>query len=461
MFRYFIFYGGIALAVLTGLSNLGIIAIDDYLHGFANMIPAQAPLNAADVFGGIHPILPKLLLRALAQVPYSLGVADPFWQLRIALGVLGAIVFLIQFYAARVLFGLSREGDFAAFMLAFYFALPLFSTRPMIETVCMPLLTLSGAYAARYGRGDSRAYLLLALLFVVLASLMRFQAGVCFFVLPCLVFWQKRREDWGVFLLCVLGAFVLSGLPDVLYRGQFHGQLREYIRYNMAFSGEHFGRMPFYVFFVLAFALTLPPAFLSRYQGMDWKKTYRGMGAVLGYVLVFLVAHSLSPHKEDRFIVPVLPLLLFSLVPMAVWLWDHGSVWRRWYFLGLNGFLLLLTCTNVPQKNLIGLAAWLSSHPEVRQVDYVNQSLIFHPQAFLVDKRDWNSRGGWKEYENTDCSRPVVVRSDISIDETWHSRFREITRFEPGWIERALVRANPKNARRGPLVLYIPRSCGS
>jgi hypothetical protein len=454
------FWVGLALTVLTGFFNPGIIGIDDYNNGFAVMIPAQNPLPPAALYSGIFPFIPKLLLRGLAHTIYLLGVTDPFWQLGGALAILGAFVYLVLFSAGRKLFeGRERESRAAAFFVAFYFALPLFSTRPMNETLCMPFLTLSGVWTALYARSGAWRWLVAALAALAAASLMRFQAGVCGLAILFLVVHRRKWHEWVVFAVAAVAVFAVSGSPDYYARGEFHGQLRDYIDYNLSFSGAHFGRMPFYTFFALALGLSLPPTFLSRYRGFEWRRAYQPLFAPLLFVGIFLVAHSLSPHKEDRFFIPILPLFLFCLVPLAAHLWVHGAAWRRYWFLAMNGLLLVLACTNIAQNNLTGLARWVEANPQVTGVDSVDRALVFTPQAFLTRPVQWSTDQTSDHYANADCARVAVVRSDTQLGKRWETAFREVGRFSPGWLEQILVKTNPKNARRGPLVAFLPAHC--
>ncbi len=454
------FWVGAALTALTGLFNPGIISLDDYNNGFSVMVPAQNAPSVASLAEGIFPFFPKLVLRTIAQTAYAIGISEPFSQLRFSLAVLGLAVFLILFTTARLLFaGREKEWRVAAFLVAFYFALPLFSSRPMNETLCMPWLTLSGLCAALYAQSGLRKWLLAALATLTLACLMRFQAGVCGLALLFLVLYRRNSRDFLFFALAGASLFLLSGLPDYFQHGRLHAQLRDYLAYNVAFSGDHFGRMPFYTFFFLALGLSLPPTFFSRYRGFDWRRAYQPLTGPLLYVILFLLSHSLSPHKEDRFFIPILPLFLFTLVPMATHLWNHGAAWRRYWFLGMNGALLILSCTNVAQNNVLGLARWVANTPAITAVDSLDQSLIFYPQAFIARPVHWGNDQSWRNYQNRDCQRIAVLRSDIATDDRWKQAFREAGAFRPGWIEQLLVKANSKNARRGPLVAYLPAHC--
>ena len=95
----------------------------------------------------------------------------------------------------------------------------------------------------------------------------------------------------------------------------------------------------------------------------------------------------------------------------------------------------------------------------ITDVDSLDHSLVFYPQAFLTKPVHWTNDQSWRSYHSSDCARVAVLRSDISTDEDWKKRYVPVATFRPGWIEQALVKANPKNARRGPLIAYAPAAC--
>jgi hypothetical protein len=456
-----IYCAGLLLTIATGFFNLGIIGIDDYNNGFQIMAPAQSsPAWKALTVSEIHPWVPMVLLSALSRGVWACGVVDPILQLRCAFALLGAFVFSMGFYAFVRLFAFAPQAkrNFAVAAYSGYFALPLFSSRPMNETLCMPLLALSAAYASEYGTRRKVKSLAFCLGLLALASLMRFQAGVCAAAVVCLVAAKRSLREWAVFLALSAAFFFLSGLPDYLVRGEFHGQVRAYLHYNLQFSGEHFGRMPFYTFIVLCFGLTLPPTLLARYPGFHWRKEFAPLAGPALYGFFFVAAHSLSPHKEDRFMIPVLPLLLASAMPLLWYLWQEGARWRRVWAVGANFFLLVLACTNVAQRNLIELAAFLSRTPSIAGVDALDNALVIQPQAFIARSVDWQG-GSLENYQNKLCTRLAVVRSDSILPSQWTTQFSEVARFPPGWVEQLLILANKKNARRGPLIGYLPIDC--
>ncbi|MBI3871894.1 MAG: hypothetical protein HY304_02320, partial [candidate division Zixibacteria bacterium] len=58
----------------------------------------------------------------------------------------------------------------------------------------------------------------------------------------------------------------------------------------------------------------------------------------------FLLAHSLIPNKQERFLLPILPLLIvMGTVGLELWGDEKDTVWRRWIHRGWIWFWVLNT----------------------------------------------------------------------------------------------------------------------
>lgn len=460
---------GLLLAIGTGFYNIGIIALDDYSNEIRAMIPAQmqTPLSIL-VNEGVHPPVARVALRSLTQVLLSIGVEDPVWQLRISLALLAIVIFVsTASFVLRLTRSLASEvRETAAFLIAFYFASPLFFSRPMVESLAIPFLLGSCALAHDYQESGRRRSLFASLSVLAVGCLFRPQLGACapvLFLLPLL----KRRYIDAVALFGVgLAAIVGTGLVDVALGREFHASLRRYAEYNQS-AGEWHGTSPFYVLPLLFVALSLPPALFSRYKGFDWRGAYRPLFTVGLFFVAFLVVHSAFPHKEERFMIPVLPLFLLLLTPLLAHFRRVGNRWRLAYFHAINGLLLVLVVTQVPQANSIELVRAVDKLPGVTKVYSLEDSIVLFPNAYGLRAKQMTTEGVSRAQlvatTEWSCDRPLVVRfdkSDFLLSVEMKNRFTRRAVFPPGLIERALIRTNPAhNLRRGQLELWLPAHC--
>lgn len=461
-----IFLAGLILTLLTAWINIGIIAVDDYAEAIALMIPAQHQKPLLEIANAyLHPPIPKIILAVLGRVAYGMGIDEPANQLRFVLVLLGLFSFGMNFVFAWKHFketgtDASSKGVIVGSLISFYFCCPLFMTRPLIESLSMPYLTASSFFACDYYRQGKCSSLAWAVVLLTPASLMRFQSGVCALALVFLVLVRWRAKD-VLILLCVgLSCFLVSGLVDLLLRGNFHWSLRNYVAYNLTHASTYHGKMPFYTFFALFVALSLPPTFFLRYNDFAWRKHYGVLLPALLYFLIFLFSHSIIPHKEDRFMVPVLPLTLILLTPLLHYLVAEGKKWRLVYFGAVNLVLLFFTCINTPQNNIIGLALYVQRHSQIASIKSVGDTLVIFPRAFITRSVPVETVGS-SHLENApvSCRAVVVVREDL-IAQIPAARFKKIAVFRPGFLEYLLVKANPKhNARRGAIELFVSSEC--
>lgn len=154
--------------------------------------------------------------------------------------------------------------------------------------------------------GASRRTLGVAASLLGLAVLLRLQSGIFCVGLVALLAARRQWRDAG-FVLGVLAVWAfLFGLLDRLTWGDWFHSARVYLEFNLVEQrGAGWGTAPFsYYSLVLLRAMkgvTLVAAGLSLFA--LWRA--RGLAAL---VIAFYVLHSLQPHKELRFLIPVLPL---------------------------------------------------------------------------------------------------------------------------------------------------------
>lgn len=461
------FFLGFTLFLVTAFYNVGIIALDDYAFVVAQVIPAQnisshSILENRGLWMPLHP----WLLHGLSSFFYRLGVTDPYGQLQLVLVCVALVTFPLLSIVSVGFFESVKQKTIALFLVCFYFACPLFFTRPMIETICAPFLFLSCYFASRYWETGAVGKLVASIVALTVASVFRAQAGICVLALIFLV--GARRSVRDLFVLLGTGTlcFVLSGLLDQALTGGFHLSLRGYLDYNLRFGLANHGHQPFYVFVSLFLALSIPPVFFARFPDFSWKETYARHLPLLSFFLVFLISHSMAPHKEERFMIPVLAVFLMLLVPLADALTQEGySGWRVKVFLAVNFLVLPLACFNIPQKNILGLVRYLHKHDKIQKIAGVEETLVVYPKAFSdrVIPDEKIPRQSAAALTEVGCGTAVALREEYLKEVSpYLAGFVEKAQFSPAFLEHIFVVLNPKyNARRGTIRLFEKKGCDS
>jgi len=236
---------------------------------------------------------------------------------KLLMAACSALAFYPALRLARSLGGAAAAVLVALVGLCFPTAL-LFGSRALGEVVSAVLiawaawLTLDPARDARRGRDCGLAGLL-----VGLAVFVRYQSGLVLLALALLLLVQRQwRGVWRFALAAGLVA-IAGGALDWLTWGRPFQSLLLYLRYNLV-EGQ------------AAQWGTAPASFFLRtaWQSTGWALVPLGIGLLCGIhrtwrlvlvLSVFVLAHSLVPHKEFRFLVPVMPLFFVTVgVGLAV-----------------------------------------------------------------------------------------------------------------------------------------------
>ena len=460
---------------------------DDYFHVLA---PALAWLQdpdfnweRSDLAGaGIRSHLLPRLVYWLLRGMVAMGVDSPDAQLRglyLAMGLYSLTLVVAMYQAGLQFFG-PVTARRAAFCAALFFPFPYAGTRLLIEALAMPPLLAGLTYLARARRRDA----LLGGACLGLAIVWRFQVAA---VLPGLLgaLWWARKPshsskaaaEWGTLAYAALGLVLVvgaSGAYDWATQGEFLGPMWNNFVFNVNMPAHQSRSAPWgYAGFWLL--LTLPPLVLWLTGPM-----LRAARAALFISLPwasFVLLHSAITHKEDRFMLPVVPL--FALLLCHAWtLRDAGpleaSGWQRtwptaraWGSAMLVG-ALAIGITGQSQANLRDAMLYLRQDRDVRGVVSLGPEL----QTYFLGRPDIPTRRSrmpseeWLQqtliemhHEGVNPNRFVAYSADKNVVEVF-LRLNGYACAPPveidgWWLDRLLAQLNPhRNQRRGPIMIH-------
>lgn len=251
----------------------------------------------ADVLGASQGAT-LVLLAKLAMVALALATALAGMRLATCLGGQGS-------------------GVMAGVLLALFPASLVFSGRAMSEMVSAPLLAWATLWVlTREGRTHAAAGVLAGV-----ATVLRCQNGVLAVMLAMVLAIRHRRLELRWFALGFGGALLAGGLVDLFTWGRFWQSWRVYVQFNLIESkATAYGTAPsWYYAETLATSTGRTVWLLALGLALAWRRCR----ALLLLVASFVMVHALVPHKELRFIMPVVPLLLTAA---AIGLMD-GVTW--------------------------------------------------------------------------------------------------------------------------------------
>jgi hypothetical protein len=246
------------------------------------------------------------------------GIIAGLWKLAAAGGIESslALVTLVRlvivagsvaaiWFAARLAaqLGGTIAALAAAIILATFPPLVAFSYRAMSETASAPLV-MFGTWLL-YRRTERAAWF--AGLAMAVGCLLRYQNVLFAAVFVAGLLLQRRHRDALAFSLAGTAVALLGGLLDwATWDRPFHS-LITYVQFNLIIGGaSDFGVEPFWFYVTTLWSSVGPlliPITACFLIGMVVEPV------LAAAVVVYVIAHSVLPHKELRFLVPSIPLL--------------------------------------------------------------------------------------------------------------------------------------------------------
>jgi hypothetical protein len=336
------------------------VAGHDYNHWLPwNQGDNPHPSGHSFVYVGLHYLLFYMLRMT--------GPVDPELQM-VVVRVLHAIWSLVVVRVGyRIALRLSdpvvawRTGLF----LALLFFMPFLSVRNLVEVACIPFLMLGAQRLLGMGASPTPRDLFIAGIWIGLAMNIRFQT--IFFAAGPGIALLAQKQVRGALLYglgVALPLLVLQGGIDLFLWGRPFAELGEYVLYNLN-NTTTYGVLPWYNYLLLLAGLFIPPFSLAVGFGF-----FRRTTPLLLWlpVLLFIAVHSYFPNKQERFMLPIVPLYL--VLGHAAWeQWRIRSTWwlgrtslwtgvLRWTW-GLNVALLVVLCISFSKRSRVAAQVML------------------------------------------------------------------------------------------------------
>ncbi|MBU2556855.1 MAG: hypothetical protein KJ578_03650 [Bacteroidetes bacterium] len=294
-----------------------------------------------------------------------------------------------------------------ALLLAVFWFMPYLSVRNLVEMVSIPFLMYGSLIILRQElirKADEPGYhktsFLVAGFFLGMAFSVRYQTlfytGGLGLALLVMRNWKGMLTTATGFLISVV---IFQGIIDFfIWRVPF-AEFIAYVQYNLSHAYDYH-TMPWYHYLTVFFGLLIPPVSLMLIFGFfrDWKRHF----LLFFPVFLFLLLHSIFPNKQERFILPVVPLII--VLGLSGWdyfaansnFWKshkqlHRGLWA--FFWIINTTLLLLFTPMYGKKARVESMTYLQNYPETTYflVEDVNSGVLRFPPLFYS--------GNWPSYD--------------------------------------------------------------
>lgn len=408
----------------------------------------------------------------------AIGLVDPealMVVVRLLHAVWSLVVVRVGYRIALRLSDAAIAWRTGLFLALFYF-MPFLSVRNLVEVACIPFLMLGSWQLVRSLDRPTLRAACVAGLWLGMAMNVRFQT-VFFAAGPGLVMLFQRRWAqafaYGAGVAAPL-ALVQGGI-DLFMWGRPFAELTEYVVYNMA-NTTTYGVLPWYNYLLLLAGMLIPPMSLAVLFGF-----FRRPAPLLIWMplVLFLVIHSYFPNKQERFLLPMVPL--FFVVGHAAW--EHyrlaSAWWRRrnglWrgsvrFVQGLNAAMLVVLCFSYSKRSRVEAMVALQHVQDVRGVviedTYRGTAPIlplFYSGKWKITIEPWTDPKadlGARLAAYPEAMRPNVVlfigeedlAARIARTTAGMGRLEVIHRAQPGALDRLVHWLNPVNRNETILV---------
>lgn len=304
-----------------------------------------------------------------------LGVADPKILMLINRLLHGLFSILIVYFSIKITEKISNQKNAVTvgWILALLWMMPFLSVRNLVEITCIPFILWSVWLMLK---NEKRRNFLFAGLMMGMAVSFRYQVGVFALGLAAVYFFQWK---WAQFLLFSTGVLIVfgltQGLVDYLIWGYPFAEFIGYATYNANEGTEYIPNSNYFMYVLVLMGSCLAP--LGLLLGFGFFRSAKKYFYIFIPVLLFILFHSFYPSKQERFILPVLPLFIILGVLGYDFIIDKNN-WRKVWNFSWKFFWIL----NIPLLLVVSVAYSKKSRVESMYYFYESGET---PQKILLE----------------------------------------------------------------------------
>ncbi|MGD1044379.1 MAG: glycosyltransferase family 39 protein [Bacteroidota bacterium] len=416
-----------------------------------------------------HSIVYPFIHYAFLNGCETVGIQDPqakMYLVRFLHAIYSLLVVSFGYKIAEVLSN-QETAKKAGLLLALFWAFPFLSVRNLVEMVCIPPLMAGFFYALTSKEKMQNVFI--AGLWFGLAFVFRYQTLSMTATLGLVFLFRKEFKQMALLIAgFLLTAVVIQGSADIFAWRYPFASFLEYMHYN-ATHGYDYTTGPVYTYFFLVLGAFIPPMSFFLLYGFfrNWRKTL----LIFLPVMVFFILHSLFPNKQERFIFPVVPLiLLLSIVGWeefvkgsAFWLRHCIALKSLWVWFWVINFVLLIPFTIYYSKKSRVEAMYTVYGKQVTGIVMVGGKLgvtqmpMFYAGVYPIPIYQINDDGELAQVKTQldyETVRPNYAIfwgvDDIDqrvqhIESSLKLKFRLERQIDASFLDNVFYRLNPKN----------------
>lgn len=408
-----------------------------------------------------------------------LNVSDPtikMFLIRLLHAIYSLLVVLMGYKITEKL-DCKKSAIGVGLLLSVFWFFPILSVHNLVEFVCIPPLLAGLWYSLKYKENNYLKNIIFAGLFFGIAIGLRIQT--CFFPIGIgiLILAEKKWLASLLLIISIVFSFFLTQIADIFIWGVPFAEITEYISYNLNNSATY-GISPWYKYFLLILGILIPPISIILFFGF-FRNIIKFRYIVLPSLL-FLIFHSIFPNKQERFILPLIPIIIIlgyiylnNIKESSLFLRSPKFVKAlKISFLLINTFLLFLVSTSYTKRSRVETMIFLSNQSDVRNffVDLSHNDIRIWQPLFYFGK--WrgphyifsDSNKEWIREKVFDKKNPINyivfygkenLENRLERFDNIASNIKYITKIEPCFMDKTLHYLNPKNRNEAVYIYKI------
>ena len=376
-----------------------------------------------------------------------------------------------------------RTALVGGLLLSAHFLMPYISVRNLIEMAAADLLLPALYFSHRSMKNNSDRDTILAAVFGGISFMIRFQVGLALVSIPiAMIIMSRKWRHAVIFSIGILVMVAMQGLLDIYTHGKFLDSLWIHIVGNITVAAPLTG--PWYKYILLIFGIMIPPFSILFIGSIFSPKVIRNHLVLWLPAVVFVAVHSLVEGKQERYIIPIFPVIIVLGCVGIYYMYQSGGWYYKWkklrvalwgWFWILNIVILILFTFNYAHRGAVDSLVYLSRQSDVDGVIFdCTERKKFIPYSYW-DYRKPNSLRltpsfTWEnaiESGEISAERPpsyVVIFSDGYPDrqlEYLHNalgKYQIVHHGKPSLMDLILHRLNPKyNQKNETWVLKLEK----
>jgi len=501
----------LALRLITVVFSQGYFAHDDHFetvniawswyHDGIFLEDGTLRWEGKPDFGVIRSAVYNLFLLGLMRVTALVGVTTLdahmyFNRLIHALLSLLPVIFGYRYLREETD---QRTATIGGLLLAGHFLMPFLAVRNLVEMVSADLLLPGLYYAQRATKAKENhaRFAMLGGLFCGGALMIRYQSAAAIVVVPlAMVISARRRSDvdssvpgrggWYLPELTLTATLLVMMLAQALLDLWTHGLFWGSFVNLVAHIGEPNVAGPWYRHLLLLLGVMVPPLSLVMIVGLLHKRVIMRHLVLWSALVGFVVIHSIITEKQERFMIPMLPLLIVLGMAALYQLEQGRNLWSRarrlrrmcWgIFIVVNLAGLSVFTINYGKRGAVAPMVYLSHQPDAERVliDMTERNL-YVPYSYWRNDRsgavvlrkegDLDSLVKSGVLDPNNAPRYAVVFADRDLEQHFAALTERLGEYEvvfqgrPSLVDAIANRLNPKYNRRNEswVVKLAPRS---